>query len=582
MRGCRLPFAAVALIAVASCGDDRTSPAAPSSMEPVGALAEAAPVASILDISVGVKGTDGRPMSDVLVTWSTDVPTSSLSPVESYTDSWGIAETQWTLGTVVGEQTARATVAGLNPISFSLRGTPGPAAVVTVDPRTLTLIVGEAQQITVTITDEYGNQIEQPEIVWASTDDGTASVDVVGMIRAHHSGEVSIAAHIGQVYGTAELTVNPLVFVQIDGGAEHTCAVSETGRTYCWGSNGSGQLAFGPTTVACRPAYSDAVTLNCSTLPVPAADSRRFKSVVAAGAFSCGLDLNGIAYCWGDNRYGQLGNGTWTSSTTPVLVSGGLTFEFLHGTNQHVCGVTADGSGYCWGRNYEGSLGDGSTEPRNVPTRVAGSLAFTVVETGGESTCAIATDGTAYCWGYNSRGQLGIGDSPMRSLVPAPVAGDLTFISVAVGVFHACGITVDGSAYCWGEGQSGELGTGGTERHSTPVRVAGDIEFRAVTANGATTCGLATTNVAHCWGWNYFGQTGTGSGAETVLVPSPVVGEFVFGMIDLGHLHACGVDHKGRAYCWGANNAGQLGDGTTSHRGTPSGVSAPGVFVEPY
>jgi alpha-tubulin suppressor-like RCC1 family protein len=177
------------------------------------------------------------------------------------------------------------------------------------------------------------------------------------------------------------------------------------------------------------------------------------------------------------NGFGELGNGSTSLAKSPVAVSGGLKFTAIAAGDYHTCGIAA-GTVYCWGDDSYGQLGDGiSGTSKTVPTAAQSSFSFLTIAAGGFHTCAIASDSKAYCWGDNSTGELG--DSELTksfSAVPVPVAGNLAFKSIAVGGYgapapgvyaysstppigHSCGVTTDGVTYCWGSNMQGELGT---------------------------------------------------------------------------------------------------------------------------
>jgi alpha-tubulin suppressor-like RCC1 family protein len=185
---------------------------------------------------------------------------------------------------------------------------------------------------------------------------------------------------------------------------------------------------------------------------------------------------NGAAYCWGDNTYGQLGDGTNTSSLTPVAISGGYAFASVMPGLNDACGVTTAGAAYCWGDNTYGQLGNGTTTNSNVPLAVAGGYTFSGVSLGNSYACGVTTAGAAYCWGYNGDGRLGDG-THTGSNVPVAVAGGHTFTAVSLGRTddHACGVTTADAAYCWGQGAIGALGNGTNTSSDVPVAVSGGI-----------------------------------------------------------------------------------------------------------
>src|SRR6266699_2954267 len=249
-----------------------------------------------------------------------------------------------------------------------------------------------------------------------------------------------------------------------------------------------------------------------------------FASVNGGYVHTCGLSTSRAAYCWGDDVFGQLGDGTTAGRTTPVPVAGGLRFAAVSAGSFHTCGVTTSGAAYCWGDNHSGQLGDGvvdHTMYRSSPGRVVGVHGFATVSAGNVHTCGMTTHGVAYCWGYNVWGQLGDGTTTQRS-IPVPVTGGLRFAVVDAGSYFSCGVTTGGAAYCWGENLDGELGDGTTTSWSTPVRVSGVLNFAAVGAGWYHTCGMTTTAGAYCWGYNGHSQLGEGT-TITSLTPVPVV-----------------------------------------------------------
>jgi alpha-tubulin suppressor-like RCC1 family protein len=226
-----------------------------------------------------------------------------------------------------------------------------------------------------------------------------------------------------------------------------------------------------------------------SATPVRVLGGLRFNSVVAGGAFTCGVTTEHKAYCWGYNLDHNLGDGTATHRSKPVAVLGGLAFrEVIAGggfiddaqatetTPAHACGVTTDEEAYCWGSNLDGQLGIGHTGiPVSHPVAVAGGLRFRQVIASNDFSCGVTTASVAYCWGDNEFGQLGVG-SGAGSEAPAKVAGGLFFsgVSAGPGGSHACGITPGHRIYCWGENEDGQVGDGTRfNRRLTPVAVVG-------------------------------------------------------------------------------------------------------------
>jgi alpha-tubulin suppressor-like RCC1 family protein len=230
--------------------------------------------------------------------------------------------------------------------------------------------------------------------------------------------------------------------------------------------------------------------------PTVVGGGHSFTSVDVGMWFSCGVTREGQVYCWGLGDKGQLGQTQVTEicgdvrgtkhpcSSVPVRVVSEFPAASLTTGSEHVCTLTPDGAAYCWGDNTFGQLGDGTTTSTDTPVRVLGDLSFVALTGGDRHTCGLTGDGIAYCWGSNAKDALGAADAldncsdRMCSMMPAPVAGGLEFASLSAGRgpggSHTCGMTLSGKAYCWGDNAAGQLGIGlfgGTSKE--PVMVAG-------------------------------------------------------------------------------------------------------------
>jgi alpha-tubulin suppressor-like RCC1 family protein len=320
-------------------------------------------------------------------------------------------------------------------------------------------------------------------------------------------------------------------------------------------------LSPGPVRIVARSATDSGACDDCFDylLDVPAVP-------LAAGAqaHTCVLTATGTASCWGWNSYGQLGRGTVTvAESLPAPVAGGLTFRAITAADHHTCALTASGTAYCWGRNNAGHLGDGTTEERHVPTLVDGDLLFSSITAAGDYTCGLSRAGDAYCWGWNGYGQLG-SEAAGDAVRPVRVAGDIAFRALTAGHHHACGLDAAGNAHCWGSNSLGQLGTGNQTPSDVPAPVSGGWSFVALAAGADGTCGLVLTGRPYCWG-----NFGT--------LPGPV-GDSVFGAVTRGGNHGCALASSSGAYCWGFNLYGQVGDSTTSTRGSPTPVHGGHAF----
>ena len=304
-------------------------------------------------------------------------------------------------------------------------------------------------------------------------------------------------------------------------------------------------------------------------------------SLSGGGLSGCGAVSTGKVICWGNNLGGELGNGgEGTQSTTPVLVDG-ITNATAVGTGEYTsCALLASGRIDCWGGSTWGQLGDGSEESSSTPVEVSGIASAVALGVGDYSACAVLADGHVECWGDGKEDQLGDG-SEESSSTPVEVSGIADARSVAVGAWAACAVLEDGGVKCWGWGVFGELGDGSKESSSTPVKVTGITDASEVTVGGdAYACARLSSGEVDCWGR----ETGNAyAPGEQWWSTTPVRVSGISGatsVIAEGEDHTCVVLSSGGMRCWGADNNGQLGDGSFSYSETPVAVSGLGGSAE--
>ena len=397
-------------------------------------------------------------------------------------------------------------------------------------------------------------------------------------------------------------------------GASHTCAAVSTGGgiVECWGLNASGQL--GDNTTTSRSA------------PVQTAGLTSIASLAAGASHTCAQTTTGILQCWGLNANGQLGNATSQAGgvLTPLPVAGmGELAGSLFMGDTYACGLTAggtaklgaggtlttNGSPFCWGQNSD-TLGDGTTNATTVPVSVLGlanKVKSLVTDTSG--TCAILTDGTVQCWGNNANGILGNGTTT-SSPKPVSVTGLTGAVSqMAITPYFACALITDGTVQCWGNNGYGSLGNGSTTNSTTPVKVtgltgvtglsgqnfhtcvvisdgtvkcwgdnvttptavSGIATAKAITAGQDFNCALLADTTVTCWGRNVYGQLGNGSTSNQTdpLPPVAVTGLTGVTAISAGSEYTCALLSDQTVQCWGDNDRGGLGNGTTTDSSTP-------------
>jgi alpha-tubulin suppressor-like RCC1 family protein len=351
--------------------------------------------------------------------------------------------------------------------------------------------------------------------------------------------------------------------VGLAAGSRHTCALKNDGTVWCWGRNGSGQLGNGTTATTLMPPAAPVMGLGATVA-----------EVVAGSDFTCARKTDGTLWCWGANRFGQLGDGTTTDRSTAVQVSGlGGQATAVWAGAYHGCARRMDGTLLCWGLNDDGQLGDGTTTNRPSPVAVD-ALGATVAAAaaGGAHTCARKTDGTLSCWGLNASGQLGA--LGMSTAVPREVmALGRRVLEVAAGPAHTCAIVTGGAIECWGSNQAGEIGDGTPFHRARPAQVEVGGPVAEVVSGSGFTCARKVDGTAWCWGADRAFQLAHPSGVEQ---PRPVqvasLGGALAG-VAAGPRHACGWRQDGALLCWGEDTSGQIGDGATSPwRASPTAV----------
>ena len=559
----------------------------------------------------------GTAISGIAVTFAATTGNGTPSPTTVTTDANGFAEASWTLGTTTGAKSLSVTSADASPLTVTATATVDTS-------RTLAISGGDGQvgavngvlstPLAVTVTDRFGNPVAGATVLWNDfLTNGISTAEVQSVTNG--SGVATTTARLGvaldsaliraKLQGRSEtvtfLATARVALSSVQVGNFFSCATAAEGQSYCWGNNSSGQLGK-RSTVALVDRGSTPVTLADSLVggnfPV-------FRSMSLGRTTACGVTLVKRLVCWG------AGSGNFGSALpTEITFTPSVTVESVSAGESHTCFVDIDGLGWCGGENRFGQLGNRTTTPTTansaVPVlQVVGGIAervrFSTIATGRSFSCGFRrfdpTDATTrqpMCWGDNALGQLGRNSTATDSVAVTvtmpggaiPTAFDST--SLVAGLDHACVLDGSGNAYCWGSDGYGQIGDGGAfgsgqrALQMVAVTMPAGQTFVRLAAGEYHTCGLTATGAAFCWGRNSSGQLGDNSQTDrsvptAVSLPTGVT----FKSIALGELHSCAVagtpsaagsgttSTTGRVFCWGDNEYGQLGDGAASGNRAP-------------
>ncbi|MFH1173689.1 MAG: LamG-like jellyroll fold domain-containing protein, partial [archaeon] len=343
-------------------------------------------------------------------------------------------------------------------------------------------------------------------------------------------------------------------------GERHTCAIrTNDSRVLCWGDNSYGQLGNG----------TDGGNL---TLPTLINDTAAYTTISAGYLHTCGIRANDSrVLCWGYNQYGQLGNGSnGTDQPQPTPISEDTAYTTVKEGDFHTCGIRAnDSKVMCWGSNTYGQMGNGTDGGYSgMPQAINDTANYSSIGSGEYFSCAIrANDSQILCWGRNNYGQLGNGSEGGNTSTPQPTTDTAAYAALGSNSYaaHMCGIRAnDSQILCWGYNSAGQLGNGSAGGNSpNPTPVNDSAAYRSIGLGGNHACGIrANDSQVLCWGSNYYGQLGNGSAGGNLSQPTEIPNATQY-VTAGGSFHMCGIGVDSHVYCWGRNQYGQLGNGST-------------------
>ena len=483
----------------------------------------------------------------------------------------------------------RAAGAGSAIVSATSEGRTGTASFAVAAPTVpvATVSIGGAARDTLeawdvvpmqaTLRDSLGRVLDGRAVRWRVSDPTIATIDSVGgQLTGRDRGTVTVTATSEGKVGTATRVV-VIRYRSITAGTEHACDIASGGIVWCWGRNGQqGRIGLPELNEHAR-----------STTPVRVGGELRFAQISTFGTTTCGVTRDAKAYCWGYNGWGALGSGSNAGqSITPVAVAGGHSFRSVTVGAAHACGVTTAGSLQCWGYNQSSEFGNGLTRSSDVPVLAAEGMPFATASAGNDFTCGVTVAGAGWCWGFSGAGNLGDGNrisfGNTVTRTPSAIVGGLTFRSVHASQSYACGLTTDGRGWCWGSGGA-RLGTGAGGETSTPQPIAG-FTWKQLAPGSRHACGITTGDEIYCWGSNGYGQLGTDIGTNGSTRPVRAAGTLRGAEVSAANIatgsaaFTCAIAaDRLTTYCWGKNDVGQLGNGTTT--GADASNTTPTIVV---
>jgi alpha-tubulin suppressor-like RCC1 family protein len=341
-----------------------------------------------------------------------------------------------------------------------------------------------------------------------------------------------------------------LTVVTLAAGGAHTCAVISDGTVRCWGDNSKGGLGIGKITQAFEKS-------------VQVADIHAARQIAAGLDFTCASLVDGTVRCWGNNQYGQRGDGTTNNTLLPVAVTGLHSATDVAAGFHHACALLKDGSVSCWGRNEHGQLGNATQIDASIPVPVSGITTATAVITGDYHSCALLQAGTVRCWGGNDLGQLGNG-TKTDAAVPVGVTGLKSVTAIGAGNGFNCAVLSTGRIKCWGGNRIGQLGNGTRKESPVPVDTTGITSAQKVVGGSFHACALLREGTVKCWGFNNSGQLGNGERdyveraihEQNILTSVEVIDLKSARDVTTGLAHSCAIEGVKTVKCWGLNNGG--------------------------
>ncbi|WP_456846392.1 RCC1 domain-containing protein [Cellulomonas sp. P5_C6] len=453
---------------------------------------------------------------------------------------------------------------------------PGPVVTLAVQaPAEVT--TGVRFPLTVTARDVFGNAVPTyaGTVALGSTDTGAGGWFTPSQYRfvAADAGTVTFSGVRGVVLanpGTRTITVRDLAASTLVGTATLTARLPAGHALYTWGANDFGELGIGSTTA--------------SHSPVRVGTEATWARVSVGGHHTVAIKSDGTLWAWGLNTDGELGDGTRNPHPTPVRIGSTSQWAWVSAGPSHTLALKRDGTLWGWGRNWTGQLGNGTTTSRLSPVRIGTGTHWVMVSAGAQYTLGLQSDGTMWAWGDNTHGVLGDGTFTQH-LSPTRVGTEARWVSASAGGLHNVAIRSDSTLWAWGSNAYGQLGDGTLNDRSRPLQIAPTRLWFAASAGGVSSLGLGGYHPAarsvFAWGRNDVGQLGDGTTTNR-LTPTylPRNAWWQASVLVAGDQDGFVVTTGGALVGWGKNYFGEVGDGTTTMAPTPVRIGTSNRWVD--
>src|SRR5690554_1105447 len=363
----------------------------------------------------------------------------------------------------------------------------------------------------------------------------------------------------GDSFASSASQITGIQAKSLSSGKGFSCAHLLDDSVACWGNNSQGQLGDDGTNIS-------------SQTPVAVVGLTQIQALSAGVDHSCAITQGNELWCWGNNTYGQLGNGSNTSSNQPIQLSG-FTAKSISLGEQFSCAIDTSNNSWCWGINQHGQLGNNHIDTQFSPVNVSDIDTTLALATGKGFSCAVLNNHTASCWGrsVNELGSFNVSTN-MNGVVAKTQLSQVE--KIGAGNHHYCAVLQDKTVQCWGVNNYGQLGSGGSSADAIPTvfakQVTGITDALDVSAGAHHSCALNNDGSVACFGRNNLGQLGDGTNNSSANPVTVTINQAT--LIGAGDGHSCAVLNNGEVWCWGDNGKGQLGNNSTTASNTPEQV----------